>query len=43
MSWSLVKNDLGQLGLGDNQNRNKTELLMTDPKLNRSFVVVVIP
>ena len=25
----------GQLGLGDNQNRNKAELLMTDPEIKQ--------
>ena len=28
-------NELGQLGLGDNQNRNKPELLMTDPEIKQ--------
>ena len=36
-------NSYGQLGLGGYQNRNKAELLMTIQKLNRSFVVVIIP
>ena len=26
-------NDEGQLGVGDNQDRNKPELLMTDPEI----------
>ena len=28
-------NAYGQLGLGDNQNRNKAELLMTDPEIKQ--------
>ena len=28
-------NDLGQLGLGDNQNRNKPKLLMTNPEIKQ--------
>ena len=28
-------NEKGQLGLGDNQNRNKAELLMTDPEIKQ--------
>ena len=31
----LVMNRSGQLGLGDNQNRNKAELLMTDPEIKQ--------
>ena len=31
----LVRIDSGQLGLGDNQNRNKAELLMTDPEIKQ--------
>ena len=35
MFWSLVLIVSGQLGLGDNQNRNKAELLMTDPEIKQ--------
>ena len=35
MFWSLVIMSDGQLGLGDNQNRNKAELLMTDPEIKQ--------
>ena len=35
MFWSLVLMCYGQLGLGDNQNRNKPELLMTDPEIKQ--------
>ena len=35
MFWSLVLMMQGQLGLGDNQNRNKPELLMTDPEIKQ--------
>ena len=31
----LVFGYFGQLGLGDNQNRNKPELLMTDPEIKQ--------
>ena len=35
MFWSLVLITDGQLGVGDNQNRNKPELLMTDPEIKQ--------
>ena len=33
--FAFGDNDSGQLGLGDNQNRNKAELLMTDPEIKQ--------
>ena len=33
--FAFGKNLSGQLGLGDNQNRNKAELLMTDPEIKQ--------
>ena len=33
--FAFGKNLSGQLGLGDNQNRNKPELLMTNPEIKQ--------
>ena len=35
MFLSLGSNISGQLGLGDNEDRNKPELLMTDPEIKQ--------
>ena len=43
MFWSLVLILDGQLGLGDNQKRNKPELLMTDPEIKQIICGGCIP
>ena len=40
---SLVHNDEGQLGVGDNQDRNKPELLTTDPEIKQIICGSFIP